>query len=42
MFYSMTGFGNAKAEKENFKVAVELKTLNSKFTDINIRLPRLL
>lgn len=36
----MTGFGRAVAEKEGFTVTVEIKTLNSKQTDIYCRLPR--
>ena len=36
----MTGFGNARSENENFRVTVEVKTLNSKFLDANMRLPK--
>jgi uncharacterized protein (TIGR00255 family) len=40
MLQSMTGFGSATAENEQVSVTVEVKTLNSKFTDINCRIPR--
>lgn len=38
----MTGFGRAEAEQDNRKVTVELKTVNHRFLDINIRIPRTL
>ncbi|MGB0430251.1 MAG: YicC/YloC family endoribonuclease [Bacteroidia bacterium] len=41
MVYSMTGFGAATNENEQVKVEVEIKSLNSKFLDLNIRLPKL-
>jgi uncharacterized protein (TIGR00255 family) len=37
---SMTGYGTASFESETMTVSVEVKTLNSKFLDINLRLPR--
>ncbi len=40
MIYSMTGFGKATKETPEFIIRVELKTLNSKFTDIFCRLPK--
>ncbi len=40
MLQSMTGFGSATVENEQISVAVEVKTLNSKFSDINCRIPR--
>lgn len=36
----MTGFGKSVVESENLTVTVEVKSLNSKFTDIYCRLPR--
>lgn len=36
----MTGFGTATIEESNFKAVVEVKSLNSKFLDANLRLPR--
>ncbi len=40
MIYSMTGFGKSQRETADFQIRVELKTLNSKFTDIFCRVPR--
>jgi uncharacterized protein (TIGR00255 family) len=40
MLKSMTGFGRAVIEEDGFIVTVEIKTLNSKQTDIYCRLPR--
>jgi uncharacterized protein (TIGR00255 family) len=40
MLKSMTGFGRIVSENEGFTVTIELKTLNSKQTDIYCRLPR--
>lgn len=37
----MTGFGNALFENERFSVSIEIKTLNSKFLETNLRLPRI-
>ncbi len=39
---SMTGFGRAEVEQEGRKLTVELKTVNHRFLDINIRMPRTL
>ena len=35
---SMTGFGRGQASGPNFKVAVELKTVNNRFLDVHFRL----
>lgn len=35
---SMTGFGHGQANGENFSVAVEIKTVNNRFLDVNMRL----
>ncbi|ERM84475.1 hypothetical protein P872_25295 [Rhodonellum psychrophilum GCM71 = DSM 17998] len=40
MIKSMTGYGLAGFEDDNFIVSVEVKTLNSKFLDLSIRSPR--
>ena len=37
---SMTGFGRGAEVNENFNVAVELKTVNNRFLDLNLRLPQ--
>ncbi len=36
---SMTGYGRGAEQNENSAVAVELKTVNNRFLDINLRLP---
>lgn len=41
MVYSMTGFGSSQNENNLLKVDTEIKSLNSKFLDLNIRLPKL-
>lgn len=40
MLYSMTGFGSAEADAGRYHIKVEIKTLNSKFLDYNLKLPR--
>ncbi|HYG37991.1 MAG TPA: YicC/YloC family endoribonuclease [Cytophagales bacterium] len=40
MIKSMTGFGKAVLENENSSIVVEVKSLNSKFLDASIRLPK--
>jgi len=35
---SMTGFGRGAASGENFAVSVEIKTVNNRFLDLNLRL----
>ncbi len=37
---SMTGYGQARFEDENYTISAEVKSLNSKFLDISVRLPR--
>ena len=37
---SMTGFGRAEKEENGHKLAVELKSVNHRFLDTNIRMPR--
>jgi uncharacterized protein (TIGR00255 family) len=39
---SMTGFGRAEAEKNGRKITVEMKSVNHRFLDMNIRMPRTL
>jgi uncharacterized protein (TIGR00255 family) len=38
----MTGFGRAQATKNGIQVTVEVKTLNSRYLDITMRLPQVL
>jgi uncharacterized protein (TIGR00255 family) len=40
MIKSMTGFGLAATDHANLKFAVEIKSLNSKFLELNLKLPR--
>jgi len=40
MIRSMTGFGQAKAESENYHIRIEIKSLNGKYLDLNMRMPR--
>ena len=40
MVLSMTGFGRGKADDDTREVTVELKTLNHRYLDVNLRLPR--
>ncbi len=42
MIKSMTGFGHGEYENEGRKYTVEIKSVNHKYSDINIRLPRFL
>ena len=38
----MTGFGRAKKEENNRIYIVEIKSVNHKYTDISVKLPRYL
>lgn len=40
MIKSMTGFGSSSHEDGQLQITAEVKTLNSKFLDINLRLPK--
>jgi uncharacterized protein (TIGR00255 family) len=40
MISSMTGFGRAKIEQSAFQITVEMKSVNHRFLEMNIRLPR--
>ena len=39
MIKSMTGYGKAIAETPNKKITIEIKSLNSKQLDLNLKLP---
>lgn len=41
MIKSMTGFGKTTVEVGNKKVIIEIKSLNSKQLDLNLRMPNL-
>lgn len=40
MLHSMTGFGSSSLENKKLAIQVEIKTLNSKFSDIYCRIPK--
>lgn len=40
MIVSMTGFGRSKKELGSFKVIVEMKSVNHRFCEISVRMPR--
>lgn len=40
--YSMTGYGKGEAESKGHKILAEIKSVNHRFLDLNIKLPRLL
>ena len=40
MIRSMTGFGAADSEDENFRVTVEIRAVNQRFLDLTFRMPR--
>ena len=37
---SMTGFGKAKKSNERFELSVEIRSVNNRFLDLSIRLPK--
>ena len=39
MIYSMTGFGRGDVESDSIRYTVEIKTVNHRFLDINVKLP---
>jgi len=40
MIQSMTGFGQADINRKDISIHIEIKSLNNRYTDINVRLPR--
>ncbi len=40
--YSMTGYGKGEIEENGIKIVVEVKSVNHRFLDLGIKLPRLL
>ena len=42
MLKSMTGFGRGQYEDKNFSITVEMKTVNHRYNEVAIRLPRFL
>lgn len=41
MLKSMTGYGRAKFEDDNREISVEVKSVNHRYLDLNIKVPRL-
>ena len=39
MLKSMTGYGLGSVSKDNYEITAEVKTLNSKFADVSVRIP---
>jgi len=42
MIKSMTGYGKGQAESELYRIKVEIKSVNHRYLDINVKLPRYL
>jgi uncharacterized protein (TIGR00255 family) len=42
MIRSMTGYGIAESHTENYSIKVELRSLNGKYLDLNVRMPKFL
>ncbi|MDX5423517.1 MAG: YicC family protein [Hymenobacteraceae bacterium] len=42
MLQSMTGFGSARLDADQYSISVEIRSLNSKSMDLSVRLPRFL
>lgn len=40
MIYSMTGYGSAKGSADALEISVELKSVNNRYLDVSVRLPR--
>src|SRR5258708_711868 len=42
MIKSMTGFGKASTVRDEYVIKAEVRSLNSKFMDVNLRIPGIL
>lgn len=40
MIYSMTGYGKGEGSRENISVTVEIRSVNHRYADISVKLPR--
>lgn len=40
MIQSMTGFGRGEAANEKYKITIEMKSVNHRYLDVSVRLPR--
>jgi len=41
MIKSMTGFGRGEASQNNITFTVDVKTVNHRYSDISVRMPRM-
>ena len=41
MMLSMTGFGKSEVTLDHFNVNIEIRSLNSKFLDLSLKLPNI-
>lgn len=39
---SMTGFGKAELERDGYKVTIEIKSINNRYLDFNVKMPKIL
>jgi uncharacterized protein (TIGR00255 family) len=42
MMYSMTGFGRGESQMPGRRVTVEIRSINNRYCDIQLRMPRLI
>lgn len=42
MIKSMTGFGRCEIEEDNRKITIEMKSVNHRYLDVNLKMPKLL
>ena len=40
MIKSMTGFGHSERESRDYKISAEIKSVNHRYCDLNIKLPK--
>ena len=40
MLKSMTGFGRCEMATDEYKISVEMKAVNHRYLDVNIRMPK--
>lgn len=40
MIKSMTGYGGAKGSAEGLSLSIELKSVNNRYLDVSVKLPR--
>lgn len=42
MTYSMTGFGRGEASGQGYTISIEMKSVNNRFLEVNVKMPRIL